>query len=150
MADDHDFGSLDASERPGLALDKLYSFLDSRGSGSHSYLLWFWQFADANQLLATTIQRLSDSVGAASANKAPSVIRPPRAPTVPTVPVSNAYKLLNAREKNDAEHSWCLANTCCCTPPTGPSDTDTKNKPPLATPSNETPGITYTSCLITS
>ena len=94
MADDHDFGSLDASERPGLALDKLYSFLDSRGSGSHSYLLWFWQFADANQLLATTIQRLSDSVGAASANKVPSVIRPPRASTVPTVPVSIHSELL--------------------------------------------------------
>ena len=43
MTDDHDFGSLDPSERPGLALDKLYSFLTpvvrghtvtSSGSGS--------------------------------------------------------------------------------------------------------------------
>ena len=49
-----------------------------------------------------------------------------------------AYKLLNAREKNDADRSR-LTNPRRRPPPPGSSDADAKTKTPPANPSNENP-----------
>ena len=50
-----------------------------------------------------------------------------------------AYKLLNAREKNNANRCSRLANTRCRPPPHGPPDADNKTKTPLAPPPTEPP-----------
>ena len=55
--------------RPPRALDTRAAFLN----GSPSYLLYFWELADTHQLLASTLQRLNDTVGATSASSAPVV-----------------------------------------------------------------------------
>ncbi|KAG7345461.1 hypothetical protein IV203_032992 [Nitzschia inconspicua] len=53
------------------AFDCRESFLGS----NPSYLLYFWDVLDNNDLFNTTMNRLSDEVGASSANEVPSVIR---------------------------------------------------------------------------
>ena len=60
--------------RPARALDSRAAFL----YGKPSYLLYFWEIADRHQLLQSSLQRLSDSVGASDASTAPSVINVPR------------------------------------------------------------------------
>ncbi|KAG7368520.1 hypothetical protein IV203_031263 [Nitzschia inconspicua] len=53
------------------AFDCRESFLGS----NPSYLLYFWDVLDNNDLFNTTMNRLSDEVGASCANEVPSVIR---------------------------------------------------------------------------
>ena len=60
--------------RPARALDSRAAFL----YGKPSYLLYFWEIADRHQLLQSSLQRLSESVGASDASTAPSVINVPR------------------------------------------------------------------------
>ena len=55
--------------RPPRALDNRAAFLNGRPS----YLLYFWEVADTHQLLASSLQRLSDIAGASSASS-PSFI----------------------------------------------------------------------------
>jgi hypothetical protein len=58
--------------------------LDSRAAflyGRPSYLLYFWEIADCHQLLQSSLQRLSENVGASDASTAPSVIHVHRTPT---------------------------------------------------------------------
>ena len=61
-------GSL--SGRPSCALQSRAVFLNGRPS----YLLYFWEVADAHQLLASSLQRLSGSTGATDASSAPSAL----------------------------------------------------------------------------
>ena len=61
-------GSL--SERPSHVLRSCAAFLNGRPS----YLLYFWEAADAHQLLVSSLQRLSSSTGATDASSAPSVL----------------------------------------------------------------------------
>ena len=65
------YGSLDAV--PAQALDNRKNFLN----GKPSYILYFWELADHHQLLASAVQRLSNSVGAADAERTPSVVNVP-------------------------------------------------------------------------
>lgn len=53
------------------ALDNRANFL----GGAPSWYLYFWELADTYQLLVSTLQRLSDTVGAPSANATPTVSR---------------------------------------------------------------------------
>ena len=55
--------------RPPRALDNRAAFLNGRPS----YLLYFWEVADTHQLLASSLQRLRDSVGASSALSPPLI-----------------------------------------------------------------------------
>jgi hypothetical protein len=54
--------------RPARAMQSRSSFLN----GKPSYLLYFWEVADAHQLLQSSLQRLTNSTGAADASSAPS------------------------------------------------------------------------------
>jgi hypothetical protein len=55
--------------RPARALQTRAAFLNGRPS----YLLYFWEVADAHQLLQSSLQRLSNNTGAMDASCAPSV-----------------------------------------------------------------------------
>ena len=55
--------------RPPRALDNRAAFLNGRPP----YLLYFWEVADTHQLLASSLQRLSNHAGAASALSPPVV-----------------------------------------------------------------------------
>jgi hypothetical protein len=55
--------------RPPRALDNRAAFLNGRPS----YLLYFWEVADTHQLLASSLQRLSNHAGATSASSPPVV-----------------------------------------------------------------------------
>jgi hypothetical protein len=55
--------------RPPRALDNRAAFLNGRPS----YLLYFWEVADTHQLLASSLQRLSDNAGASSALSPPFI-----------------------------------------------------------------------------
>lgn len=55
--------------RPPRALDNRAAFLNGRPS----YLLYFWEVADMHQLLASSLQRLSNHAGATSASSTPVV-----------------------------------------------------------------------------
>jgi hypothetical protein len=61
-------GSL--SGRPSCSLQSCAAFLNGRPS----YLLYFWEVADAHQLLTSSLQRLSSSTGATDASSAPSAL----------------------------------------------------------------------------
>jgi len=65
-------GSL--SGRPSRALQSRAAFLNGRPS----YLLYFWEVADAHQLLVSSLQRLSSRTGATDASSAPSALSAPR------------------------------------------------------------------------
>ncbi len=54
--------------QPGCALHSRAAFLNGRPS----YLLYFWEVADAHQLLQLSLQRLSNDTGAMDASRAPS------------------------------------------------------------------------------
>jgi hypothetical protein len=54
--------------RPARALQSRASFLNGRPP----YLLYFWEVADAHQLLQSSLQRLSNSISASDASCAPS------------------------------------------------------------------------------
>ena len=54
--------------RPARALQSQASFLNGRPP----YLLYFWEVADKHQLLQSSLQRLSTSIGASDASCAPS------------------------------------------------------------------------------
>jgi hypothetical protein len=54
--------------RPARATQSRSSFLN----GKPSYLLYFWEVADAHQLLQSSLQHLTNSTGAADASSAPS------------------------------------------------------------------------------
>lgn len=57
--------------RPPRALDNRAAFLN----GSRpSYVLYYWEVADTHQLLASSLQRLSNHAGAASALSPPVVL----------------------------------------------------------------------------
>ena len=58
------------SGRPSRALQSRSAFLNGRPS----YLLYFWEVADAHQLLVSSLQRLSSSTGATDASSAPSAL----------------------------------------------------------------------------
>jgi hypothetical protein len=57
--------------RPARALQTRAAFLN----GKPSHLLYFWEVADAHQLLQPSLQRLSNSTGAMDASGAPSATR---------------------------------------------------------------------------
>ncbi len=57
--------------RPARALQTRIAFLNGRPS----YLLYFWEVADAHQLLPSLLQQLSNSTGAMDASGAPSATR---------------------------------------------------------------------------
>jgi hypothetical protein len=63
------FGKLGG--RTAAALDSRANFLDD---GTPSYLLILWELADEHQLLASTLQRLANGVGAADASSAPVTV----------------------------------------------------------------------------
>ena len=54
--------------RPNRALQSRAAFLNGRPS----YVLYFWEIADAHQLLQSSLQRLSNNTGACDASSAPS------------------------------------------------------------------------------
>ena len=54
--------------RPARALQSRASFLNGRPS----YLLYFWEVADAHQLLQSSLQRLTNNTGASDASCAPT------------------------------------------------------------------------------
>jgi hypothetical protein len=54
--------------RPARALQSRAAFLNGRPS----YLLYFWEVADAHQLLQSSLQRLNNNTGASDASHAPS------------------------------------------------------------------------------
>ncbi|KAI2510573.1 hypothetical protein MHU86_3841 [Fragilaria crotonensis] len=55
------------TQRPPRALQSRASFLNGRPS----YLLYFWEVADAHQILQSSLQRLNNKAGAADASRAP-------------------------------------------------------------------------------
>ena len=63
------FGSL--SQRPTRALDSCAAFV----GGMPSYILYYWEVAESQQLLSSAMQRLSDHTNAADAASAPLVSR---------------------------------------------------------------------------
>ena len=64
------FGSL--AHRPARALDSRAAFLRP---GMPSYLLYYWEVAESQQLLTSCLQRLSNRASAADASSAPAVSR---------------------------------------------------------------------------
>jgi hypothetical protein len=58
-------------KRPARALQTQADFLNGRPS----YLLYFWEVADAHQLLQSSLHRISNSTGAMDASGAPSATR---------------------------------------------------------------------------
>jgi hypothetical protein len=56
--------------QPACALESRAAFL----YGRPSYLLYFWEIADCHHLLQSSLQQLSESVGASDASTAPSAI----------------------------------------------------------------------------
>ncbi len=62
------------SGRPSRALQSCAAFLNGR----QSYLLYFWEAADAHQLLVSSLQRLSSRTSATDASSAPSALSAPR------------------------------------------------------------------------
>jgi hypothetical protein len=56
------------NEQPVRALQSRAAFLNGRPS----YLLYFWEVADAHQLLQSSLQRLSNDTDAMDASRAPS------------------------------------------------------------------------------
>jgi hypothetical protein len=62
------FGSL--AHRPARALDSRAAFLRP---GMPSYLLYYWEMAESQQLLTSCLQRLSNRASAADASSAPAV-----------------------------------------------------------------------------
>ncbi len=65
---DNHFGSL--AHRPARALDSRSAFLRP---GMPSYLLYYWEVAESQQLLISCLQRLSNRASAADASSAPAV-----------------------------------------------------------------------------
>jgi hypothetical protein len=65
---DNHFGSL--AHRPARALDSRSAFLRP---GMPSYLLYYWEVAESQQLLTSCLQRLSNRASAADASSAPAV-----------------------------------------------------------------------------
>jgi hypothetical protein len=63
--------------RPASALESRAAFL----YGRPLYLLYFWEIADRNQLLQSSLQQLSESVGVSDASTALSVINVTRTPS---------------------------------------------------------------------
>lgn len=65
------FGSL--QDRPQFALDTRSSFLQ----GKPSYLLYFWEFAEKNGLLSSTLQKIAEEISASDGSASvPSIVSP--------------------------------------------------------------------------